>query len=150
MSDTRTPSTMKAKAAREAFEQATFAIAGEKRFADLPPNLTELEIMEAATRMVKEASTDGRDELMRQINVDFDEFHRVINDGLRISWMPTGPGFRLRDLKKYEAFLDSAQEEQAAFLKTVPDEELDFWRGLQTARAAYLKDLESERGDGDN
>lgn len=93
--------------------------------------------------------SDEQDQLMRQINGDFDEFHRVVNEGLRTKWMPTGPCFRLRDLDRYEAFLDSSPSEQAAFLETVHPDELGFWLELQTSREAYLADLETELGDGD-
>ncbi|WFP91351.1 hypothetical protein [Ensifer adhaerens] len=84
--------------------------------------------------------SDELDRLMWEINDAFDEFHRGISDGLRINWMPTGPGFRLRDLERYEAFLESSPAEQAEFLKTVHSDELKFWHELQSARAAYLAD----------
>ncbi|RVO68332.1 hypothetical protein [Sinorhizobium meliloti] len=83
--------------------------------------------------------SDEQERLMRQINADFDKMHQSINAGLRISWMPTGPGFRVRDLEKYEAFLDSTKDEQNEFLKTVHADELKFWRALQAARSAYLE-----------
>jgi len=84
---------------------------------------------------------------MHQINGEFDEYHRIINDGLRIKWMPTGPGFRLRDLERYEAFLESSPSEQSEFLKTVHADELEFWRALQAARLAYLADIEAKPCD---
>ncbi|MGO4569048.1 hypothetical protein AB4Z52_29375 [Rhizobium sp. 2YAF20] len=76
--------------------------------------------------------------LMIEINDDFDEYHKIVNDGLRIKWMPMGPGFRVRDLDRYEAFLDSSDAEQAEFLKTVDEDEVEFWLELLTARAMYV------------
>jgi hypothetical protein len=88
--------------------------------------------------------TPEQEHLLRQINNDFEEYHRDVNANLRIKSMPIGPGFRLRDLDKYAAFLDSTPAEKAEFMKTVHPDEVEFFESLLIARAEY--EVAEERG----
>lgn len=81
--------------------------------------------------------TPEQERLLTQINEDFDAYHEVVNRNLRIMYMPTGPGFKLRDLDKYETFLDSTPTEQAEFMTTVHPDEVDFFEQLLTARVKF-------------
>ncbi len=51
--------------------------------------------------------------------------------------MPTGPGFRLRDLDLYEKFLDSSPAEQAEFMEKVHPDEIEFFEQLLMSRIEY-------------
>ncbi|WP_172716966.1 hypothetical protein [Neorhizobium sp. T6_25] len=88
--------------------------------------------------------TPEQERLLIQINEDFDEHHDVVNRNLRIKRMPTGPGFRLRDLDLYEKFLDSTAAEQTAFMEAAHPDEIDFYEQLLIARAEY--EIAEERG----
>ncbi|TAY50917.1 hypothetical protein [Rhizobium leguminosarum] len=90
--------------------------------------------------------TPEQEHLLRQINDDFEEYHRDVNANLRIKSMPIGPGFRLRDLDKYKAFLDSTPTEQAEFLKAVHKDEIEFFEEMLIARAEF--EIAEERGAG--
>jgi hypothetical protein len=81
--------------------------------------------------------TPEQERLLIQINEDFEQYHADVNAGLRITHMPVGPGFRLRDLDLYERFLDSSPAEQALFLKAVHPDEIKFFRELQLARVEF-------------
>lgn len=81
--------------------------------------------------------TPEQEHLLIQINEDFEGYHESVNRNLRIKRMPTGPGFRLRDLDLYEKFLDSTPTEQAEFLSTVHADEIEFYEQLLIARAEY-------------
>jgi hypothetical protein len=90
--------------------------------------------------------TPDQQRLLIEISEDFEEHHAVVNRNLRIKRMPTGPGFRLRDLDKYAAFLDSSPSEQAEFMETVHPDEVEFYEQLAIARAEY--EIAEERGSG--
>lgn len=81
--------------------------------------------------------TPEQEALLIQINEDFEQYHADVNAGLRIKRMPTGPGFRLRDLEFYEKFLDSSPAEQAEFMESVHPDEVNFYEQLLIARAEY-------------
>ncbi|MBY5407410.1 hypothetical protein HFO98_02805 [Rhizobium leguminosarum] len=90
--------------------------------------------------------TPEQERLLTEINDDFEEHHAFVNRTLRIKSMPTGPGFRLRDLDKYQAFLDSRPTDQAEFLKAVHKDEIEFFEELLIARAEF--EIAEERGAG--
>ncbi|TCA62720.1 hypothetical protein E0J16_00080 [Rhizobium pisi] len=81
--------------------------------------------------------TPEQERLLIQINEDFDGFHDVVNRNLRIKRMPTGASFRLRDLDKYEAFLNSTPSDQAAFMTTGHPDEIDFFEQLLMSRIEF-------------
>ncbi|MGO7353923.1 hypothetical protein ACCS66_04205 [Rhizobium ruizarguesonis] len=81
--------------------------------------------------------TPEQQRLLIEINEDFEEHHAVVNRNLRIKRMPTGPGFRLRDLDKYAVFLDTTPAEQAEFMKSVHPDELEFYEQLLMSRIEF-------------
>ncbi|TAV14709.1 hypothetical protein [Rhizobium ruizarguesonis] len=88
--------------------------------------------------------TPEQERLVIQINEDFEEYHRDVNAGLRIKRVPTGPGFRLRDLDWYAEFLDSGLDAQAEFMSTVNPDEVEFYERLLISRAEF--EIAEERG----
>ncbi|MGO8034934.1 hypothetical protein [Rhizobium leguminosarum] len=81
--------------------------------------------------------TPEQERLLTEINEDFEGYHDSVNRNLRITHMPSGPGFRLRDLDKYEVFLDSSPAEQTKFIASVHPDEIKFFEELQLARVEY-------------
>lgn len=93
---------------------------------------------------LKPMLTPEQKALLTQINEDFERYHRDVNAGLRIKNMPTGSGFRLRDLDLYAAFLDSTPTEQAKFMSTVHPDEIEFYEQLLISCAEF--EIAEERG----
>lgn len=85
----------------------------------------------------KPGTTPEQARLLTEINDDFEQVHVDINRTLRIKRIPVMAGFRLRDLDKYSAFLDSSPEEQANFMSTVHPDEVEFYEQLQISRIEY-------------
>jgi len=81
--------------------------------------------------------TPEQERLLAEINDDFEEYHCYVNGRLRIKRMPVMLGFRLRDLDKYEAFLDSSPTERAKFMDDVHPDEIEFYEQLLLARIDY-------------
>ena len=81
--------------------------------------------------------TPEQEQLLIEINDDFEEFHDAVNRNLRIKRMPVMAGFRLRDLDKYEAFLDSSPAERVKFLESVHPDEVEFYEQFLIARIDY-------------
>ncbi|TRA96870.1 MULTISPECIES: hypothetical protein [Agrobacterium] len=86
---------------------------------------------------IKPAMTPEQERLLTEINDDFEDFHADVNRSLRIKRMPLIPGFRLRDLDKYAAFLDSGPAEQAKFLEDVHPDEAEFFAQLLMSRIDF-------------
>lgn len=81
--------------------------------------------------------TEEQERLLIQINEDFERYHADVNARLRIKRMPTGPGFRLRDLDLYAEFLDGNPDEQSEFIKAAHPDEVAFFQQLQMARIDF-------------
>ncbi|WP_322886525.1 hypothetical protein U8C31_18350 [Sinorhizobium medicae] len=81
--------------------------------------------------------TPEQKRLLTEINDDFEDFHAVVNRSLRIKRMPVMAGFRLRDLDKYAAFLDSSPDEQASFMAAVHPNEVEFYEHLLLSRIGF-------------
>jgi hypothetical protein len=81
--------------------------------------------------------TPEQEALLIRVNEDFEELHANVNAGLRIKRMPSGPGFRLRDLDLYAEFLDSTPAEQADFIAGVHLDEVEFFEELRMSRIEF-------------
>lgn len=81
--------------------------------------------------------TPEQERLLTEINDDFEQHHAVVNRNLRIKRMPVMAGFRLSDLNKYEAFLDSSPADRARFLKDVHPDEVEFYERLLMSRIDF-------------
>lgn len=81
--------------------------------------------------------TPEQERLLNEINTDFEEHHAVVNRNPRIKRMPVMPGFRLRDLDRYAAFLDSSPAEQTDFMRGVHPDEVEFYEQLMLSRVEF-------------
>ncbi|RVL87695.1 hypothetical protein CN140_01820 [Sinorhizobium meliloti] len=67
-----------------------------------------------------------------------------LRERLKLKYLPFDPTPETVD--RVDAFLGNSDEEQTAFLKTVPDVEADFWISLLTARALYKDPVDRNPG----
>lgn len=81
--------------------------------------------------------TPEQERLLTEINDGFEEVHDAVNERLRIKCMPVMAGFRLRDLDKYSAFLDSSPAERVKFLENVHPDEVEFYEQLLLSRIDF-------------